>query len=791
MDKQKLVLIGNGMAGVRCIEEILNIDPTSFEITIFGSEPHVNYNRIMLSSVLQGKTLLKDITINELDWYKDNQIELYSGETVIHIDKENMTVTTDKNRTVAYDKLILATGSLPFMLPIPNIEKEGVFTFRTIEDCEKMIESSKQYKKAIVIGGGLLGLEAASGLVNLGMEVDVVHNTPYLMQRQLDSTASIMLQKELEKQGIRVHLEKNTTEIIGENRAEGLRFDDGSELEADLIVMAAGVIPNTQLAKENGIHTNRAIVVNDYMETDTPHIYAVGECVEHKGIAYGLVKPLYEQGKVLAKHVCGISCEAYQGSVLSTQLKVSGVNVFSVGVFEEDDTLKAVKVFDEVDGVYKKIVFDQNKIVGAVLFGDTSDGTRLLDIVVKQKDITNLEKVRLLHSTSGENHSISAMANNEILCNCNNVTKGTIIEAVQTKGLTTIEQVKQCTKASGSCGGCKPLVEELLTYIKSGECESPIKEKPMCTCTALTEDEVVNEIQKRNLLTVQEVIEKLDWKEKNGCDICHPALNYYLGMIYPEFETKKESLFVNERMNAALQQDGTYSIFPQMYGGMTNAEELRRIADLVEKYRIDNVSLTSHQRLLLSGIRQEDLSNILNDLNMPLFSTNGHTVQNVKTCNGDHICQCDKHHATHLAVNLEKKLEGLTTPYLLKMGVSGCIHNGGDAKAKDLGIIRIERGWEIYIGGSSGNNVRAGELLCVASTEDEAIEIIYGCIQYYRETAIYLERTWEWMERVGLIHIREVLFDSELRLQLLERLEEEASKRKIISEKTYSEPLIQ
>ncbi|MDQ0199443.1 nitrite reductase large subunit NirB [Neobacillus ginsengisoli] len=775
MEKQKLILIGNGMAGVRCLEEIVKNDPERFEITIFGSEPHLNYNRILLSSVLQGGTKIEDITINDRDWYEEHHIQLFTGETVIQIDKENKVVKTDKNREVSYDQLILATGSVPFLLPLPGADKDGVITFRTIEDCQKMIETSKHYKKAAVIGGGLLGLEAARGLLNLGMEVSIVHIASFLMERQLDETAAKMLQKELEDQGMKFLLEKGTQEIIGNNRVEGLRFNDGTEVEADLVVMAVGVRPNVQLAKESGIDTNRAILVNDYMETNIPNIYAVGECVEHRGSVYGLVKPLYEQGKVLAKRICGLDCKGYEGSVLSTQLKISGVDVFSVGRFDESETAKSIKIYDELDGVYKKVVFQNHKMIGAVLFGDTKQGTKLLDMILKQQDVSDMEKVTLFQSQNESGHSVASISSGEMVCNCNGVTKGAIIEAVQKQGLTTVEQIKKCTKASGSCGGCKPLVEDLLLYIQSDEFDEVIEHKSMCSCTTLTEDEVVNEMQLHASTTTQGVMEMLNWKNKQGCSTCRPAINYYLGMIYPEYESKQETLFVSERMNATVQNDGTYTVIPQMYGGKTTAEQLRKIAEVADKYGIADMAVTSEQRIHLMGVKKEDLSGVWADLNMPLSSTYGNVVQNVKTCIGEHICQCNKQPSLQLAVNLEKSLEFLTTPYRIKIGVSACIHNAAGSTTKDIGVIGMERGWEIYVCGSSGRNVRAGELLCIAPTAEEAIEIIGGFIQYYRETANYLERTWQWMERVGLVHVREVVFDQELRQQLLERLDSDVS----------------
>ncbi len=773
MKKQKLVMVGNGMAGVRCLEEILKTDSDMFEITVVGSEPHPNYNRILLSSVLQGTTQLEEITINDFKWYEQHQIQLFTGETVVAIDHKSQIVMTDKGRGLYYDRLILATGSVPFVLPLPGVEKEGVISFRTIEDCQKMQETAKNHKKAVVIGGGLLGLEAARGLLHLGMEVHVVHISSFLMERQLDETAAKMLQAELEKQGMKFLLEKQTEEILGNKRIEGLRFTDGTSVEADLLVMAVGVRPNVHLAKESGLTVNRAIVVNDFLETSIPNIFAVGECVEHRGMVYGLVKPLYEQAVVLAKRICGVDGQGYEGTVLATQLKISGVDVFSIGAFQEDSASKSIKIHDEVEGTYKRLVFQEDKIIGAVLFGDTGERTKLQNMILKKQDVSEIEKVTIFQS-SGSGTAVTSMAATEIICNCNGVSKGTIIEAVQIHGCSTVDDVKACTKASGSCGGCKPLVSELLAYIHSDEFDEIKIEKPtMCNCTSLTEDEVVHEMQVQNLSSVNEVMQALNWKHKEGCSKCVPALTYYLSMINPEYENVQETLFVNEKMNATLQKDGTYFVVPQMYGGMTNPHELRKIANVADKYGVSELAITSEQRIHLMGLTKDELPKVWNDLNMPLSATYGNRVQNVKTCIGEHICQCDKQKALQLSATLEKKLEYLITPYRVKIGVSACLHNGAGSTTKDIGIIGTKRGWEIYVGGSSGRSVKAGQLFTVAETEDEVVSFIGGLVQYYRETANYSERTWEWVDRVSLLHVREVLFDFELRQQLLERLEED------------------
>lgn len=781
MGKKQLVLVGNGMAGVRAIEEILSVAKDEFQITIFGAEPHPNYNRILLSKVLQGDTDIKDITLNDWDWYEENNIQLYTNETVIKVDTENKTVITDADRIQPYDELILATGSVPFILPIPGADKKGVTAFRDIKDTDTMLAASKQYKKAAVIGGGLLGLEAARGLLNLGMDVSVIHLAPFLMERQLDATAGRLLQNELEKQGMTFLLEKQTEEIVGDDRVEGLRFKDGTSIEADLVVMAVGIRPNTTLGAESGIPVNRGIIVNDYMQTEIPHIYAVGECAEHRGIAYGLVAPLYEQAKVLAKHMCGIETKPYEGSVLSTQLKVSGVEVFSAGDFNESEEKKAIKVFDEQDGIYKKIVLRGNQIVGAVLFGDSSEGNRLFSMIQKEADISETSKISILQPLSQEAGTsiTAAMSDDEIICGCNGVSKGAIIQAIQEKGCSSTDEIKACTGASRSCGGCKPLVEEILQHTLGSDFDASAQKEAICGCTTLSRDEVVEEIKAKGLSHTREVMNVLGWKTPEGCSKCRPALNYYLGMINPtKYEDDRTSRFVNERMHANIQKDGTYSVVPRMYGGVTNSTDLRKIADVVDKYEIPLVKMTGGQRIDLIGVKKEDLPKVWEDLDMPSGYAYGKTLRTVKTCVGEQFCRFGTQDSMALGIALEKKFEGLNTPHKVKMAVSACPRNCAESSIKDLGVVGIDGGWELYVGGNGGTHLRAGDLLMKVKTNEEVLEYAGAYLQYYRETANYLERTSAWLERVGLSHVQSVLNDPEKRQELNDRMNETLSVHK-------------
>jgi len=758
------------MAGVRCIQNILEEDPNVFDITIFGKEPHVNYSRIMLSSILQGGASFDDIVIHPQSWYEENNIQLFYGEAVIEIDNENKQLKTDKNRVVDYDKIIIATGSNPVLLPIPGVEKDGVMTFRTIEDCKEMMESAAKYQKAVVIGGGLLGLEAASGLLNLGMEVDVVHRSSYMMERQLDHHASWMLQKELESQGIHFLMEKETEEIIGKDRAEGLLFKDGSTVHADLVVMAVGVRPNIQLAKETGLKTNRGIIVNHFMATSFPDIYAVGECIEHEGVNYGLVRPLYEQGEILAKHLCGKDSHGYQGSVVSTQLKISGVDVFSAGEFNENDMASVIQLQNEVEGIYKKVVFQGNKVIGAVLFGEIHQGPTLLDMISKKKLTADADKASLLETPDIRSSYAASMSLSELVCTCNIVSKETIIDAVQKRNLSTVEEIKQCTKASSSCGGCQSTVAELLKYVHSDYFNEDIANKSMCSCTDLSEEEVVSYIQIENIETADKLMKVLNWNNNHGCSICRPALEYYFEMIYPEYEVQ------DNHMNAQLRNDGTYEIVPQVYGGVLDSNRLNKLLAITKSYPSVKLTIGTDQKIHILGVRKTDLDDILNMLDIPTHSSVVNMVDIIHTSTDKRDCTCKADSIIKLAEELQRSLEYLKFPHQVKLGIS-CHHQQSELILKDIAVIQVNNTWELYVGGR--NQISdSGQLLTVLDTVKEAAEMIYSFCQYYRESANYLESVRHWIERIGVIPIREALFDQEIRHDLLEMMESSILRRK-------------
>lgn len=763
--REKLVLVGNGMAGIGTLEQILKLGG-AYDITVFGSEPHPNYNRIMLSYVLEGSKTINDIILNDWNWYEDNNITLHTATTVTRIDEHSKQVIADNGMAVSYDKVIIATGSNSFILPVPGCDKEGVVGFRDIADCDAMLAAAKQYNKAAVIGGGLLGLEAAKGLVNLGMDVTVVHLMEDLMERQLDRNASSMLQAELERQGVKFAMGKQTVELTGEQRVSGLQFSDGTSLAADFVVMAVGIKPNITVAKESGIAVNRGIVVDDYLQTSMQNVYSIGECAEHRGVCYGLVAPLFEQGMVLAKHLCGSDTNPYEGSVVSTKLKISGVDVFSAGEFMDSPEHTVISSKDEWKRTYKKILLKDNVIVGAVLFGDVTESANLQKLVKQGAVMTDEIYTEVMGtgccgSGAKKSTSVEVMADEEIVCGCNGVTKKAIVDAVLENGFTTVDEIKACTGATRSCGGCKPVVEQILQFVLGDSFEQSAKQG-ICSCTTLSRDEIVAEITAKGLSTTKEVMHVLGWKQEEGCSKCRPAINYYLGMINPDtHQDEKESRFVNERMGANIQKDGTYTVIPRMYGGVTTPEDLKKIADVSLKYDVKVVKVTGGQRLDLIGVKKEDLPKVWEELDMPSGYGYAKSLRTVKTCVGSQFCRFGTQDSLGMGALIERKYERLDFPAKFKIAVNGCPRNCAESCTKDIGIVGNDGGWEVFIGGNGGIKPRIADSFCKIKTDEELIEVCSAVMQYYRETGNYLERTSEWVERMGLEQIQMVILNNE------------------------------
>ncbi|PKQ43496.1 nitrite reductase large subunit [Pseudomonas sp. YY-1] len=771
MQKLKLVMIGNGMAGVRTLEELLKLAPDLYDITVFGAEPHPNYNRILLSPVLAGEQTFEEIVLNDLNWYAENDIKLLLGRKVVKIDRKKRLVIADDGSEAEYDRLLIATGSNPFILPIPGKDLQGVIGYRDIADTQMMMDTAKTHKHAVVIGGGLLGLEAANGLKLRGMDVTVVHIGDWLLERQLDSTAGRLLQKSLEDRGLKFLLPKHTAELLdnGEGRVCAVKFKDGEVIPADLVVMAAGIRPNSELAESAGIACNRGILVNDTMQTYDPRVYAIGECASHRGIAYGLVAPLFEQAKVCANHLAQLGFSRYQGSVTSTKLKVTGIDLFSAGEFMGAEGTETITLSDPIGGVYKKLVIKDDVLVGACLYGDTADGGWYFRQIRENYNVSEIRD----HLMFGEGaigdvghqgaDKTANIPDSMEICGCNGVCKGTIVKAIQENGLFSVDEVKKHTKAASSCGSCAGLVEQILISTVGGAADvKPKSEKAICGCSDLNHGQIRKAIREQHLTSMAQTMAFLNWSTPNGCATCRPALNYYLISTWPgEAKDDPQSRLINERAHANIQKDGTYSVVPRMWGGVTNPSELRRIADVADKYNVPMVKVTGGQRIDLLGIKKDDLPAVWKDLDMPSGHAYGKSIRTVKTCVGSEFCRFGTQNSTQLGIDLEHDLFNMWSPHKVKLAVSGCPRNCSEAGIKDVGIIGVDSGFEMYIGGNGGIKTEVAEFFVKVKTAEEVREYNAAFLQLYREEAFYLERTVHYLQRVGMEHIKKAVLEDE------------------------------
>ena len=775
---KQLVVIGNGMAPGRVLEELYSDENSDYQVTIFNAEPRVNYDRIMLSPVLSGEKCFDDIVIHNDEWYAERGITLHKGKPVIDINRQTKTVQAIDGTSARYDKLLIATGSMPFMPPIPGNELDGVYTYRDLDDVDGMLDAAEQGGKAVVIGGGLLGLEAAVGLQMRGMKVTVLHLGPTLMERQLDGAAGFLLEQALVERGVEVITEANTKAILGDGKVQGVELADGKKLAADIVVVAVGIRPNTTLAEGSGLDINRGVIVNDHMQTSDPDVYAVGECVEHRGRCYGLVAPLYEMARVVAKNLLAKEGE-YHGSDVSTKLKVTGIDVYSAGDFADAENREEIVFRDAARQTYKRITVEDNRIVGVVLFGDTNDGAWFFQQLKDRTDISEIRDTLIF----GPNYAgglsvdptaaVAALPDDAEICGCNGVRKKIILDTIQASGLTTVDEVRAQTKASSSCGSCTGLVEQLLAFSLGDDFQADTL-KPMCPCTRLGHDEVRRLIIAQELKSIPAVMQALEWTTSCGCAKCRPALNYYLLSTWPEeYRDDAQSRFINERAHANIQKDGTFSVVPRMWGGMTSSDELRAIADVVDKFDIPSVKVTGGQRIDLLGVKKNDLPAVWSDLNaagMVSGHAYGKALRTVKTCVGTDWCRFGTQDSTGLGIKLEKMLWGSWTPHKVKLAVSGCPRNCAEATCKDIGIVCVDSGYELHVGGAAGMQVKATEILCNLTTEGEVLEYTVALLQLYREQAHYLDRIHAWLARVGIDTVREqVVQDDVRRFELYER----------------------
>jgi nitrite reductase (NADH) large subunit len=773
--RRRLVIVGNGMAGIRTLEEILARSPHEFEITVFGAEPHGNYNRIMLSPVLAGEKRFADIVTHDRAWYADRAIELIAGEAVVEVDRMSRELRGEHGTRRPYDVLLLATGSNPVLLPLPGTNLPGVVGFRDIADVETMLAACRPGGRAVVIGGGLLGLEAAYGLSRNGMAVTVLHLMPTLMERQLDPMSAGLLRNDLQARGITVLTEVNTIAIVGAQRVHMVALADGRTLPADLVVMAVGIRPNVTLAHSAGLQVRRGVLVDDAMRTNDRAIYAVGECIEHRGAVFGLVAPIWDMAKVCADNITETLNAEYVPTASCTRLKVTGIDMFSAGDFLGGDAAEEIVFTDAAAGVHRRLVVRDNRLAGVVLYGETAHASWYFDLLKSNADISARRDDLIFGPATDDVFSgVTMLSDSTEICGCNGVSKGRILHAIAEYGLTSLDGVRARTKASSSCGACSCQVEALLKSAVSAGYDATPKVKPMCKCTMHGHDAVRAFIRECRLKTIPAVMRALEWSTPDGCASCRPALNYYLFCAWPgEYRDDVQSRFVNERMHANIQKDGTYSVIPRMWGGVTSAAELRAIADVAEKHAIPTVKITGGQRIDMLGVRREQLPEVWRDLNAAgLVSGHayGKALRTVKTCVGSEWCRFGTQDSTSMGIALEKMAWGAWTPHKVKLAVSGCPRNCAEATIKDFGVVAVESGWELHVAGNGGIKVRVTDLLAKVSTEEEVLEYCAAFLQLYREDSRYLERTAHWVERVGIDYVRRRLIDDPVeRLALRDR----------------------
>ncbi|WP_138467599.1 nitrite reductase large subunit NirB [Poseidonocella sp. HB161398] len=776
---EKLVVIGAGMASGRVLEHLFDAAPGAFDVTLFNAEPRGNYNRIMLSPVLSGEKSAEEIVTHDADWYARHGVATRFGERVTAIDPARK-VVTGENGEVPYDKLVIATGAAPFIVPLPGHDLPGVIGFRDMEDTGAMIAAAATPgATAVVIGGGLLGLEAAAALRLRGMEVTVLHNSGHLMNRQLDEAAGYLLEKDLARRGIKVITRAGTERIDGDGKVEKVVLGDGTEIAASLVVMSAGIRPRAGLGMAAGLAAGRAITVDAQMRTSDPDIFAVGECVEFEGNLFGLVAPLYDQARVLAKTLLGEE-DAFVMRELSTKLKVTGCDLFSAGDFAEGEGREDIVFRDPARGIYKRLVIEADRLLGAVMYGDTADANWFFGLIKDGTDISEMRETLIFGPafqggggpSADPLAAVAALPPEAEICGCNGVCKGTIVTAIN-GGAQTLETVKAQTKASASCGTCTGLVEQVLAVTLGAAFEAG-GAKPVCGCTELTHEDVRRLIKARELKSQAAVWQELGWTTKDGCHVCRPAINYYLLADWPlEYRDDPQSRFVNERNHANIQKDGTYSVMPRMWGGMTTPEELLAIAAAAKKYDAA-VKVTGGQRIDLLGVKKEDLPAIWKDLNdAGMVSGHAYTkgLRTVKTCVGSDWCRFGTQDSTGLGIKLEKRLWGSWTPHKVKLAVSGCPRNCAEATCKDVGIVCVDSGYQIGVAGAAGMDVKETERLVDVATEEEAIEWSTAFIQLYRENAKYLDRPYKWVAKVGLGWVKEILSDAAERRALNARFD--------------------
>ncbi|HZV07995.1 MAG TPA: nitrite reductase large subunit NirB [Gemmataceae bacterium] len=762
-----VVVIGNGMVGHRFCERLLDFDADQqFQIVTFAEEPRPAYDRVNLTKYFEHRRAEK-LALATPQWYADRGIRLYMGDRVTEIDREKRVVRSARGREVAYDYVVLATGSAPFVPPVPGIDKQGVFVYRTIEDLERIIGYGANIKKAAVIGGGLLGLEAAKAAYDLGLETHVVEFAPRLMPRQIDDAGSRVLVGKINALGVQVHLNKNTKEILGNGKVEGMTFADGGELDVKMIVVSAGIKPRDELARACGltIGARGGVLVDDRLRTSDPDIFAIGEVALFNGMIYGLVAPGYEMAELVAANLTGQD-RVFAGADLSTKLKLMGVDVASFGnPFADDKTARPITVEDPFKGSYKKLLFsiDGTRLLGGILVGDASEYGQL-SMLAKSDEPLSMPPSELLFGKISEGRgpgaALAGIANDTQICSCNNVTKGQICDAIRDKNLTSVEEIKLCTKAGTGCGGCLPLVTDLFkaTIKASGKKVS----NALCEHFSCSRQELFQIIKIKRIRTFDELVRTHG--HGHGCEICKPAAASIFASLWNEPIIEQTAIQdTNDRFLANLQRGGLYSVVPRVPGGEITPDKLIALGQVAKRFGL-YTKITGGQRIDLFGAAVHQLPDIWEELVNAGFESGhayGKALRTVKSCVGTTWCRYGVQDSVGFAIRIENRYKGIRSPHKVKAAVSGCIRECAEAQGKDFGIIATEKGWNLYVCGNGGAKPRHADLLAADLDEETCIKYIDRFLMYYIQTADRLTRTSVWLEKMegGIERLREIIID--------------------------------
>ena len=780
-----VLVIGGGIAG-QAVCEAVRDRSDDLSIAMVCEEPRLPFDRVSLSHLLVDGKDPAELQLRPDEWYADHRVDVHVGDRVLLLDPDAAVARLASGAEITFGRVVLCTGSEPLMPPLPGIDKAGVIPFRGPEDCQAIRDAAAAGTEVAVIGGGLLGLEAAYGVASQGAKATVVHLMDRLMERQLDDPAAALLEPALEDLGVTVMLERQTQELLGEERVTGLRFADGSELDAGLVVVSIGIRARTSLASEAGLDCGRGIRVDDRLMTSHPRALAVGECAEHRGMVYGIVAPIWEQAAVAAQTILRLdaagdtmavedgevgehaSGAVYEGSILSAKLKVMGVDLVSIGdpigmpsatgrTPDPDAGMEvhptSVATSDPGAGVYRKVVVKDGRLHGAILMGDVRGHELLLDGVKTGLQVE--DPLTLLAEASQA--SPADLPDTAQVCNCNGVCKGDIVRAIVEDDLGSTQEVVSATRAGAGCGSCKPVVSELLKITRGGKVDEATY---LCPCRKQTRDDLAAVTREQGCSSVSELSAACG--AGRDCGACKPGLAYLVSEVNQnQHREERHARFINDRVHGNIQNDGTFSVVPRMRGGVTTPSELRRIADVAERFEVPLVKVTGGQRIDLLGVRKEDLPAVWEALDMPSGHAYAKSVRTVKTCVGTGFCRFGLGDSMNAGIELEQMIEGLYTPHKVKLAVSGCPRNCTESLTKDIGIVAIEGGWEIYVGGGGAGTIKKGELLARVDDKDEALRTACIFLQYYREHAEYLERTMPFVERVGLETVQTAVLDPE------------------------------